>query len=59
MYIKHKTTMKILFIVIIVMDIRFLSSVIASIYTTNSKSQIAFQSLSYSEYLQFFNSINF
>lgn len=57
MYIKHETTMDILLIIIIVivMDIRFLGTIIANI----SMLQMAFQSLSNSKYLQFFNSKNF
>lgn len=58
MQIKHKTTMYILRI-IIEMDIGFLGTMINNICATYSKSQIAFQYFSYSEYWQFFNSINF
>lgn len=62
MYIKHKSAMYILLLVITIVDFGFIIHkfyVISNIYATYSKSQIAFHSLSYSKYLQFFNNINF
>lgn len=62
MYIKHKSAMYILLPVITIVDFGFIIDkfyVISNIYATYSKSQIAFHSLSYSKYLQFFNNINF
>lgn len=38
---------------IIVVDIKFPVTIIANVYATYSYSEIAFQSLLYSEYLQF------